>query len=688
MVRGVRDASNQAGRDGPIDEADDAVVTDHQVLRDLTESRSHRVVVATNREEELMLGWGQTRGSSSLLAPLHEAAEAHAKREQLIVGDGRVGHIVARYYRVVSQLSHPRRIALMSICAVVLGVASGLAGFLLLKLIGLMTNLFLFHRLGVDIPSFGQLRAGPGVVAAAVVGGLAVSILARWSPAIRGHGIPEAMEVVLTRQSRIAPSTAVAKPLSAAIAIGTGGPFGAEGPIIVTGGALGSLLGQVLEVSPAERKILLAAGAAAGMAATFGAPLASVLLAFELLLFEFSTRAFVPLAIAASIAAGIHAWLLGPGPLFAVPPHDFTGLKTLPLFAILGIACGGLAIVVSRGLFLVEAGFRRLPVNEIWHPVVGAGVFATVGLLEPRALGVGYDAISDVLAGRLVIGALLTLLAVKLVTWWVALGSGTSGGTLAPVLLISGSFGAVIGKLLSLSFPGLHVDPGAFALVAMAATFGAATRATFTSIVFLFELTRDYGIVLPLLVAAVLADLVAAFLVRESLMTEKLARRGLRVTAEYEVNPFRQVRVASVMSRQVETLPVETTVGAARARFAIGRHGAYPIIDEHGVLCGIVSRTDLLGNPTASSDGPVLSIASRQVVSVATEDNLLTALDRMLSEDVEHLPVLDHGRLVGICTRSDVLQARREQLEAETLQPGWKLAPRSQVRAAVGRSGD
>lgn len=635
-----------------------------------------------------MLGRSQTRDSSPLLAPLHEAAEAHPKREQLVVGNGRVLHIVSRYYRLVSQLSHPRRIALLSICAVALGIAGGLAGYLLLKLIGLMTNLFLFHRLGADIPSFSQLRAGPGIVAAAVVGGLAVSLLARWSPAIRGHGIPEAMEVVLTRQSRIAPSTAVAKPLSAAIAIGTGGPFGAEGPIIVTGGALGSLLGQVLEVSPAERKILLAAGAAAGMAATFGAPLASVLLAFELLLFEFSTRAFVPLAIAASVAAGIHAQLLGPGPLFVVPPHDFAGLETLPFFAILGIACGGLAVVVNRGLFWVEASFRRLPLNEIWHPVIGAGLFATFGLLEPRALGVGYDAISDVLAGRLAIGALLALVAVKLVVWWVALGSGTSGGTLAPVLLIGGGFGAVIGQLLSVTIPALHVDPGAFALVAMAATFGAATRATFTSVVFLFELTRDYGVVLPLLVAAVLADLVAAFLVRESLMTEKLARRGLRVTAEYEANPFRQVRVASVMSRQVETLPVESTVGAARARFASGRHGAYPIVDGGGAVHGIVSRTDLLGDQAASPDRPLLSIASRQVVSIAPEDNLLSALDRMLSEHVEHLPVLDHGRLVGICTRSDVLQARRDQLAAETLQPGWRPTRGAQLGAIVGSSSD
>lgn len=318
--------------------------------------------------------------------------------------------------------SSTRRMCLLTGLAAVLGVVGGGAAWLLLHLIGLITNAALFHRFGWDVPSFAALHPGPELLFVAVAGGAVVSLLAKWSPVIRGHGIPEAMEAVLTRQSRIAPSAAVAKPLSAAIAIGTGGPFGAEGPIIVTGGAVGSLLGQVLRVSPAERKILLAAGAAAGMSATFGAPLAAVVLAIELLLFELSARAFIPLVVASSIAAGMHSALFGTGPLFHVPHHQFAGLGNLPFFAVLGLSCGLLAVVICKGLYLVEAAFRKLPVRDFWHPMIGALGFASIGLLVPRALGVGYHSIDEVLASKLTVGALVALLVAKLVAWWIALG--------------------------------------------------------------------------------------------------------------------------------------------------------------------------------------------------------------------------------------------------------------------------
>jgi H+/Cl- antiporter ClcA len=571
----------------------------------------------------------------------------------------------------------PRRLLFLSLLAALLGAAGGGAAWVLLRLIALLTNLALFHRFGWDLPSFAALAPSPWIVVAAVAGAFAVALLARWSPVIKGHGIPETMEAVLLRQSRIAPRAALAKPLSAALAIGTGGPFGAEGPIIVTGGALGSLLGQVLHVSPAERKILLACGAAAGMSATFGAPLASVVLAIELLLFEFSTRAFVPLVVAASVAAGIHSALFGSGPLFGVPAHDFAGLAILPWFVVLGVVCGLLAVVVSRGLFKVEDLFRRLPVDEFWHPVIGALGFSLVGLLVPRALGVGYDAIGDVLNDRLAVGAIVVLAVAKLVAWWIALGSGTSGGTLAPLLLIGGSFGSLVGSLAlvvmpALGMPGLGISPGAFAVVGMAATFGASTRATFTAIVFLFELTRDYQVIVPLMLAAVVADLIAGSLMHDSLMTEKLARRGLRVRTEYEVDVLRTTRVADVMTREVETLREDATVGEARRRFQVGRHGAYPLVDDAGRCTGIVARGDLLRRPAGDGD-PVSAVASRDVVAVQPSDMVFHALQLMLEEEVEHLPVHDPGgRLVGICTRTDVLRARRSQLDSERREPGWR----------------
>ena len=563
-----------------------------------------------------------------------------------------------------------RRLLLLCVLAAVIGLAGGGAAYVLVHLIALLTNLAFFHRVGWSLPSFTHLHRSPGIVLVAVAGGLIVATIAKWAPIIRGHGIPEAMEAVLTKQSRIAPRTAVAKPLSAAIAIGSGGPFGAEGPIIVTGGAIGSLLGQLVPVTPSERKILLASGAAAGMAATFGAPLAAVVLAVELLIFEFSTRALIPLMISASLAAGMHSLFFGSGRLFTVPAHDFAGLSQLPFYAVLGLACGLAAIVINKGLFAIEDGFRRLPIGQFWWPAIGALGFSCVGLAVPRALGVGYDQISDVLNGRLAVGALAVLALAKLVAWWVALASGTSGGTLAPILLISGCFGALFGHLAQ-SVPGVHASVGAFALVAMAATFGAATRATFTSIVFMFELTRDYNAILPLMLATVLAVLVASAVSHESIMTEKLTRRGLRVPSDYHADILRTTDVGTVMTTDVQTVHCNVSVGEVAQRFRSNGHSAYPVVDDDGRCVGMISRGDLLDAGDWTDDSRVSAAAASDVVFVTSRTTVHEALERMLEEQVEHLPVVDDGRLVGICTRTDILHARRTQFAHEQREPGW-----------------
>jgi H+/Cl- antiporter ClcA len=344
--------------------------------------------------------------------------------------------------------------------------------------------------------------------------------------------------------------------------------------------------------------------------------LAAVVLVIELLLFEFSTRAFIPLVVASAVAGGVHAGLFGSGAFFTVPDHRFAGLPTLPAFAVLGLAAGLLAVIVVKGLFLVEEGYRRLPVGEFWHPVIGAAAFAAVGLIAPRALGVGYDAITDVLSNRLALGTVAVLALVKLVAWWLALGSGTSGGTLAPMLLISAGFGSLFGSLANHVVPGIGVSQGAFALVAMAALFGAATRASFASIVFVFELTGDYKSILPLMVATVIADLVAEALLDQSIMTEKLARRGLRVHSELEVDALRTVSVRDVMT------PTEPVV----------------------------------------HDGSV---------GVAPDDVAIVALEVMLEQGVDSLPVVDGGLLVGVCTPATIIAARADRFDHERVQPGW-----------------
>jgi CBS domain-containing protein len=374
--------------------------------------------------------------------------------------------------------------------------------------------------------------------------------------------------------------------------------------------------------------------------------------------------------VATAIAGGMHSALFEQGPLFKVPTHDYAGLAVVPAFILLGLACGVLAIVITRGLFAVETGYRKLPVGEFWHPVVGAVGFATVGMFVPRALGVGYDVIGDVLAGRLAVGVVATLAIGKLLAWWLALGSGTSGGTLAPILLISAAFGSVVGAGLNDVLPGPQIALGAFAVVAMAATFGAATRATFTSIVFVFELTRDYDVILPLMLATVIADLVYSAVNEDSLMTEKLRRRGLRIGRHYGVDPFSTATVKQVMSGEVSTFPADATVGDARARFAAGGHGAYPIVDGDR-LVGIVSRGDVLCDGCEDSL-PLLDHASRDVVTVRRDDSAQAVLRVMVDEGVEHVPVLDGDRLVGICTRTDLLKVRQLQLELERSQSGFR----------------
>jgi CBS domain-containing protein len=435
----------------------------------------------------------------------------------------------------------------------------------------------------------------------------------------------------------------------------------------------------VLTVSAAERKILLSVGAAAGMAATFGTPLAAVILAIELLLFEYSTRALVPLLVGTSVAAGVHAAIFGAGPLFEAPAHEYFGLANLPAFAALGVACGFLAVVICKGLFVVEAAFRRLPIPVFWHPVIGGLGFAIVGLFVPGVLGVGYDEIGDVLLGRLALGTIAVLLVGKLVAWWIALGSGTSGGTLAPILLMAGCFGSLFAAAVDHVAPGLHPSGPAFALVAMAATFAAATRTPLTSIVFVFELTRDYQSVLPLMGATVLALLIARWLMSDSLMTEKLTRRGVRVHGDYEVDRTKTVLVRDVMTDALVAIGSGDSVGEAKQRIGSQTHSVYPIVGTSGRCLGVVDRHTLvsarrdeavarLASPPPPADGGPGALGC---IAATSDETLHGLVMRLVATSCERAIVVDGGQVVGICTRTDVLKPRAAQLDHERRADGW-----------------
>jgi H+/Cl- antiporter ClcA len=576
------------------------------------------------------------------------------------------------------------RLLLMSVLAAGIGLAAGGVAFLLYRLIGLFTNLFFFHRWDASFVSARTNHLGLWVIVTPVIGGIIVGVMAKYgTPKIKGHGIPEAMEAVLVNRSRIEPRVAILKPLSAAIAIGTGGPFGAEGPIIQTGGAVGSLVGQAFHTTGAERKVLLACGAAAGMSATFNTPVAGVILAIELLLFEFKTRSFIPLVIASTLATAVHMELLGAGPMFRVKALDFGVPRALPFYLVLGGLCGLAAVGFTKLLYGVEDLFEKLPLDQMWWPAIGALGLGIIGYFVPRVLGVGYDTIDDILNGSLALQLLLVVMVAKAAALVISLGSGTSGGLLAPMFMSSAALGGAFALVGNRVFPSAQLGVGAFALVAMGAVFGAAARATFSFIIFAFEITRDYNAVLPLMLVSVIADGVAMVLMpHSSIMSEKLARRGLRIQQDYETDVLQQVRVAETMDRQAPVIAGETRMRDLAERIArydpgVSRHQALWIVDGNGQLQGVITRGDVLRALERDQNGAmtVLEAGTRNPVVTYPDEALGTAAERMLANDVGRLPVVARGdprKLVGYLGRREVMAGLLRRLEEEQVrEAGW-----------------
>jgi H+/Cl- antiporter ClcA/CBS domain-containing protein len=457
------------------------------------------------------------------------------------------------------------------------------------------------------------------------------------------------------------------KPLSAAIAIGTGGPFGAEGPIIATGGALGSLVGQLIDTSDSERKTLLAAGAAAGMSATFGSPVSAVLLAIELLLFEYRPRSVIPVALAAAVATAMHLALVGSEPAFAMPVLQQPSAPALAFYVLLGALVGVASVGVTRAVYAVEDGFAKLPIHWMWWPALGGIAVGLVGYVAPRMMGVGYDNIEQILGGGMLPGAVALLCALKFVSWAISLGSGTSGGTLAPLFTIGGGLGAALGALSALLWPALGVDPRIAALVGMAAMFAGASRALLASVVFAFETTRQPLGLLPLLGGCSAAFLVSCLLMKNSIMTEKIARRGIKVLGEYSIDFLDQLRLREHATREVVSICADDTLSTVRAWLeAAGEgsaHQGFPVVEEDGRLLGVITRKDLY----ARSDAHVRirELLHRPCIALHDEHSFRDAADVMAREKIGRLPILSRqapSRLVGIITRSDLVEAHSARL--------------------------
>jgi H+/Cl- antiporter ClcA/CBS domain-containing protein len=568
--------------------------------------------------------------------------------------------------RELGDFTATTRIIPISLLAIGIGFLSACVAWILLHLISFFTNVFYYGRLSAAPASPIGNHLGWVAILAPVVGGLIIGLMARYgSDRIRGHGIPEALELILTNGSKVQPRLAVLKPLSAAISIGSGGPFGAEGPIIVTGGAIGSLVSQLFHLTAAERKTLLVAGAAAGMSATFATPVAAVLLAVELLLFEWKPRSMVPVALASATAGATRRYILGLGPLFPVPHHAiFIGPQGLIGCVIAGLLAGLLSAFLTQAVYATEDAFRKLPIHWMWWPAIGAVVVGLGGLIFPQALGVGYDTIGALLQGDVPRTIIAGVLIVKLTIWVVALGSGTSGGILAPLLMM----GAALGGIDAMFLPA--EGAGFWPLVSMAAILGGTTGAPFTAVLFALELTHDVNMLLPLLVGSMLAYGTTVLLLKRSILTEKVARRGFHITREYATDPLEILFVREVMRTKVVALPASATIDDLRGTLVRepaqrGQH-LYPVVDDARHVRAVVTRRQLRTLMDSPASGALKDILREPVVAHPDEP-LRQVVLRMAETGLTRMPVVDTqtGQLAGMVSLYDLLAARVRNLTEE-----------------------
>ena len=542
----------------------------------------------------------------------------------------------------LADFSTNSRVLLLSAMALVIGTVSALVADILLWLIAAITNLAFYHRFSTATAMPQGNHLGYWVVLVPVIGALIIGCMARFgSEKIRGHGIPEALEAILLGRSRISPKVAILKPLSSAISIGTGGPFGAEGPIIMTGGAIGSIFAQQFHLSAAERKTLLVAGAAAGMSAVFATPVAAVLLAVELLLFEWKPRSFIPVAVASIVASVLRVPLLGLGPIFPVIAHAPVSGTELAIAAGIGILAGFGSGLLTLLVYAFEDLFEKLPLHWMWWPAIGAIFVGVGGIIEPRVLGVGYDTIHSLLRGELVGAVIIGLLVAKALVWAIALGSGTSGGVLAPLLIMGGALGALAGSWIPVG------DVGLWALIGMAAMMAGTMRAPLTAMVFAVELTRDFNLFPALLSGCVAALAVTVLLMRRSILTEKLARRGHHITREYSIDPFEFARVGDVMDKDAPTIAASMSFRNISDRIADGdaklnrRQGT--LIVDNNKLVGIITRADIVRalRHDRAAEMTVLEAGSTELTVAFADEPLHAALTKMLDQDVGRLPVVE-----------------------------------------------
>jgi len=577
----------------------------------------------------------------------------------------------------LADFTRDKRVLLLSLMALFIGALSAVVAKALVWLIAIFSNITFYQRFSSELISPAGHHLGAFVVLPPIIGGLIIGLMARYgSEKIRGHGIPEALEAILFGRSRMDPKVAVLKPLSSAISIGTGGPFGAEGPIIMTGGAVGSLVAQMFHLSAAERKTLLVAGAAGGMSAIFASPVAAVLLAVELLLFEWRPRSFIPVAIASAVAGALRVPLMGAGPIFPVTAHVPLGSEGLIIAFVVGIAAGLASGLLTALVYACEDLFDKIPIHWMWWPAIG-GLFVGIGgYLDPRVLGVGYDTIHSLLRGELIGLVVIGLLIGKALVWSISLGSGTSGGVLAPLLIMGGALGAIEARWIPIG------DAGLWAMISMAAMMGGTMRSPLTAMVFTLELTHDLNVLPGLMVGCIAAHAVTVLILRRSILTEKIARRGFHVTREYGIDPLATLRVEEVMDRNAPVISSDLKVSKlsdliARHDPQVSKRQGTLIVDENERLVGIITRGDVVRALDNATNGEmsVLEAGSQNLIVAYPDEILHDAVTKMVRNDIGRLPVVSRNNphhVLGYLGRAAVMTARLRRVEEEhDRERGW-----------------
>jgi H+/Cl- antiporter ClcA len=557
----------------------------------------------------------------------------------------------------------------LSLIALFIGGAAAVIAWILYRAIGLVTHLAFAGEWGFSFVPPAALDAPWWVIIIApVVGGLIIGVMARYgSERIRGHGIPEALEAILFRRSKMMAKVAILKPISSAIAIGTGGPFGAEGPIIMTGGAVGSLIGQVFYLTSVERRTLLVAGACAGMAATFGTPVAATLLGVEMLLFEMRPRSTIPVAVACFVGSSLRPYLIGSGTLLPIDIQFHLNAAELGMAAVSGVLAGLLATAVTFLVYKVEDGYRRLPVHWMWWPALGGLVVGIGGVIDPQTLGVGYNVIYELLTGKIVGVGIVIFMVVKALIWITYLSSGTSGGTLAPLLAL----GAGLGGLEALVFPGPY--PLLWPLLGMGAMLAAVMRMPFTSILFAVELTDNSSVLPALLITCAAAYGTSVFVMKRSILTEKIARRGLDIFRPYEVNSLEYMPVEKVMTRDILSISGDISVRELASKYfgSEQKFRAYPVVDGKGALLNVVDRSEVLAWLKDDPNGTarLADIIDKEPVVAFPDESCKTVAIRAAVEKLDRMVVVsrEDQKLLGMVTRYDLLKPYTRQYTEEQL---------------------